>query len=971
MDRQELKNIFLSTMKMMGDKDEDSSQPLQLYNTLEFSARVRNIPFDESILKYFSNEIFSEDLNSNFRNIFGGYIRYWDLHKKAKWIADTEPNTQERRNLILKNLNLSMEDEAFVIKNFPRDYKQPTVISAEHTPWYPNENAISFYWDAYRKYLQTESKWPQNSINDLDHFSTSILEHLTNPESPQLYPSRGLVVGYVQSGKTANFTAVIAKAVDAGYRLIIVLAGTLDLLREQTQRRIDKELIGKEIIEASAHPSEAREYDGSNDWDSFISHGSLPSELGYFDWVRFTGEGEEFKGFSKGGHYALMPMSPIPGRRLNDPECLKRIDVKILVVKKHAAVLRKLNKAITTLKTDFTPMPTLIIDDESDQAGINTAKPSTESEKKRTATNKQIVSLLKNLPSAQYIGYTATPFANVLVDPNDDEDLFPKDFIISLPRPDGYMGVSDFYDFDPQDWSYLDEDKVPPGYFSNRKAFVREIRGKDDKLENLPKAIDTFILSGAIKLYRCCNGCPLNSRHHTMLIHCDTQQTEHTAMAKTANKIFNTALKRKIDTERRLKNLWDEDFMPVSTVKKDLGSPMPNSFEELIPFIKISLDRMVELKPVRIVNGMAENKDDHPNFDKDEIWSILVGGYKLSRGYTLEGLTISYFTRNIRTADTLMQAGRWFGFRRNYKDLVRLFLGKEVAAGKKRVIDLYEEFGAICRDEETFRLEVERYVLKDGVAITPLQVPPLISSHSDYLKPVAKNKMHYAYIEFKNFGGATSESGKISYAEQDRKYNAELVQSLLCPCSISKKNLGVIDDKSKAQMFEAYVNEVTPEIIIKFLEGYRWQDKKPVMQRQIEFLKGGALKKIKDPEIDRWVIIFPQKSVNSGPFWNSSFSVFERHDTGTRFNVFSTGINRNCAQYIAGSGTTHVVDATEDTKTLTQVKTAVALLYPVVRNGELGKYKKTVPDGKITLGFCLIFPPNKIKAPVFFGTSKK
>ena len=278
------------------------------------------------------------------------------------------------------------------------------------------------------------------SVSELDNATDAIVSRLSDPERVEAFQTKGLVVGYVQSGKTANFTGVIAKAADAGYRLIIVLGGTMNILRDQTQRRLDKELVGRELL--------GDDYKGDPEIEEFLSHGGRPSDKGAFDWQRLTGPEYEYKSLHRGID-ALEFERIDPSRLLFDPINLHRSKARLIVLKKQKVVLDRLIRDFKRFRmAKPADIPTLVIDDESDQASINTRPPNS---RERTAINKKITDLMKLFPRGQYVGYTATPFANVFINPDDAEDLFPKDYIVSLPRPRFYMGLQEFVDTDPPD----------------------------------------------------------------------------------------------------------------------------------------------------------------------------------------------------------------------------------------------------------------------------------------------------------------------------------------------------------------------------------------------------------------------------------------------------------------------------------------------------------------------------------------
>ena len=315
------------------------------------------------------------------------------------------------------------------------------------------------------------------------------------------------------------------------------------------------------------------------------------------------------------------------------------------------------------------------------------------------------------------------------MDPADAEDLFPKDFIIGLNRPIDYMGVSDFSDF-AKDMGDLLEHELPKGYQSNERAFVRNLVGDDEEPENLKKAILSFILSGSLKLYRLPTGVEVSADHHTMLVHKSVRQSDHESDLKQVELVYNKLKRGSATFYAELKKLWLEDYKLVSEAREP--QPIhPSSFDELKPFIDECINRIEEQQtPIRIVNGDKKYADHLPDFDKQSIWGILVGGTKLSRGFTVEGLTISYYRRRIEQADTLMQVGRWFGFRRGYRDLVRLFLGREELDSRGNKFDLYEAFKSICRDEEMFREQLKRYSAIKGEE-------PIVAEASTSPSPIA------------------------------------------------------------------------------------------------------------------------------------------------------------------------------------------------------------------------------------------
>ncbi len=649
-------------------------------------------------------------------------LNTWDRENGATWSPSSHPRTLERRSAAYDRLGFGPALRGVLESIAPIAFVPTvTIIAPEHIPWYTYERASarSFYWPAYERLLQ-ERGWSGEAIADLDEATHAVVERLTDPEQIAPRKAKGLVVGYVQSGKTANFTGVIAKAIDAGYRLVIVLSGTLDLLRAQTQRRLDMELIGQENILRGADLGDLNslvgiDYVGDDEgWSEFVQHGGRPSTLGAFDIERLTTRDKDYKALDQGIR-ALEFEKREPAKTLFDPANLHHAAARVVVVKKNKAVLAKLVGDLNKIRGILDEAPALIIDDESDQASVNTSDPRkwVSGSADRTAINDHISQLLKLLPRAQYVGYTATPFANVFIDPGDVEDIFPSDFLISLEPPQGYMGVREFHDLDsPLSASERTVEN------SQEKAYVRSIT--QEAGDRLQEAMDSFLLTGAIKLFRADRGVAHEPfRHHTMLVHQSVRRDDHADLALRINSMWHQSGYSSVDGHTRLRGLWQTDFQKVSAARgADL--PNPGSYEELRPYVSRARQMIGSGgNPVVIVNGDTDRYFEQLDLDFDRtphVWKILVGGTKLSRGFTVEGLTITYYRRTARQADSLMQMGRWFGFRPGYRDLVRLYIGREERLTRTRTVDLYQAFEAVCRDEELFRQELDCPALALGEA---------------------------------------------------------------------------------------------------------------------------------------------------------------------------------------------------------------------------------------------------------------
>nr|WSU78631.1 Z1 domain-containing protein [Streptomyces anulatus] len=886
----------------------------------------------------------------------------WDLAEQADWSA-APPRTDERRADAYDRLGFDaglrkVLDHAVPVFKEPG----PTIISTTPTSWYSRDTAAvrSFYWTAYEQLLRRKG-WSDAAVAGLDEASHAVVERLADPMRPDAYGARGLVVGYVQSGKTANFTGVTAKAIDAGYRLVIVLGGTLNLLRGQTQRRLDMELIGQENILRGADPDDPEaligvDYQDDEDWpEKFVSHRGRPSALGAFDIERLTTRDDDYKSLATGIR-ALEFDKQVRTQPLHVPDNLHRAAARVMVVKKNKSVLSKLIKDLKKIGGPLlSEIPTLIIDDESDQASVNTTDPKKWEEGKvtRTAINDQVSQLLRLLPRAQYVGYTATPFANVFVDPGDGDDIFPRDFLISLPRPTGYMGVQDFHDLDRTDESAVG---------SAERAHVRGIYD-DAHGDRLSEALDAFVLSGALKLYRAAHDPSLEShfRHHTMLVHESVRMAEHAALALRISSIWHQAAYTGQEGHARLAALFTSDFQPFA----DDGLPTPASYEELRPHVSRARQLINSGgTPVLVVNGDTERDYDQPELDFDRtphVWKILVGGTKLSRGFTVEGLTVTYYRRRTQQADTLMQMGRWFGFRPGYRDLVRLYIGRAEPAGKTRTVDLYEAFEAICRDEETFRAQLTRYAtLIDGKPqVTPAQIPPLVSQHLSWLKPSARNKMFNAELVEIRSPGEWVEPTAYPTAPADLRHNAEVWRPVLdllgadavtLPRDVPAGGLG--------DGFEAQIGTLDHEALLKVLCDLRWSVPSQFSPHLESLLSAGE----RGDGIDDWLVVLPRQTssrrVEASVLGSRPLSLAHRaRRRGDLFGAISEPKHRGAALRIARANDVGRQAGDENVESLARERRGVVVLYPVVEE----KPPTVSPAGaiapeRLVMAFGLVAP---------------
>lgn len=549
-----------------------------------------------------------------------------------------------------------------------------------------------FYWTRYRRLL-AEQDFSGPVLATIDEVTDRILGLAENPEKPGAWDRRGMVVGHVQSGKTANYTGLVCKAADAGYQVIIVIAGIHNNLRSQTQRRIDSGFIGFDSTRLLEKKPDAESIVGVGRFDSSRRPNTFTNVLRDFDKKIATGVG-------------------IPLENLRHPV--------VFVIKKNSTTLRNLiewlkeHNARRGTKSISSPM--LLIDDEADNASINVAKGAEEASR----INGQIRSLLRIFDRSTYVGYTATPFANIFIDPESEhdmvgDDLFPRDFIVSLDPPDNYFGARKVF---------IDEADRIIRHIDDHEAVLPLKHKKGHAVSGLPGSLvdsmRTFVLARGIRLAR-----GQTDRHNSMLVNVsrftDVQGSVRSEVHAALNRMrsslrVNGALPPdqaiKDPEIAALKRVFDVEYGACGVLWTDLLSRLHDS-----------------IAPVNVVavNSNSSGTLDYEGHDAG-LNVIAVGGFSLSRGLTLEGLVVSYFLRNSMMYDTLMQMGRWFGYRPGYEDLCRIWMPREAEGWYAHVTESIEELR-----EELRRMEV--------AGATPAEFGLKVRSHPDTLIVTARNKM--------------------------------------------------------------------------------------------------------------------------------------------------------------------------------------------------------------------------------------
>ena len=591
-----------------------------------------------------------------------------------------------------------------------------------HEPWLVSSRKKDWrYWQRYQGYL--ERKMSTTAVDALDKSTDKILALLEDPNRKGAWDRRGLVVGHVQSGKTGNYSGLVCKAADAGYKIIIVLAGLHNNLRSQTQIRLEESFLGYETSFAGEFGKPVGV--GEIDTDSKIQPNCATTRADKGDFTTKVAK-----------HLAISPEQR----------------PWLFVVKKNKTVLERLLKWIRSHVADATDsesgrrfvsnLPLLLIDDEADHASVDTGEQlfnpdgTPDDEHQPKAINSRIRKILHSFAKSAYVGYTATPFANIFIHRRNETteegpDLFPQSFIINLAAPSNYVGPARVFGLNSPDGrigglpltrdisDHVSRDGsggwMPP---QHNKEHIPLHEGLDAVPPSMREAIRAFVLACAA---RTCRG--QNSEHSSMLIHVtrlNLVQKEVYRQVEEIIKRMRQRITRGVDHEAllaELHNLWDNDFLPTcaeitSLLPEDEHHPLTPTWEQILAVLPDVLSDI----DVRMINGTAKDALDYAEHQGKGLKIIAIGGDKLSRGLTLEGLCVSYFVRTSKMYDTLMQMGRWFGYRPGYIDLCRLYTTAE----------LVEWFGHIADASEELREEFDAMVESGG---TPKDYGLKVQSH--------------------------------------------------------------------------------------------------------------------------------------------------------------------------------------------------------------------------------------------------
>jgi hypothetical protein len=687
-----------------------------------------------------------------------------------------------------KMMNITVTDEEF--ESIKKHLKSSTVMILDngimlpdlkngHKPWVASRRAEidPFYWERYKKYLEQVKHWNPRVTAKLGQVSDEILDQCGDPNEKSFH-IRGLILGDVQSGKTANYTAIANKAADAGYKLIIVLAGIPEVLRQQTQKRLDAEFCG-------------RRSNSFLDPKTSISIKNKAVGVGRFGTKKkvasFTSEANDF-------NRDVLKSNDLSLDNVNCPV--------LLVVKKNKTILNNLadwikyNNLING--TGQIELPMLLLDDEADNASVNTHDEDTDP----TAINNAIRNILSLFTKTTYVAVTATPFANIFINPANQNDLFPSDFIYALSSPSAYIGADRIFGDDADKSDMLERINVD--------EFLKVFPDKHKKtlhVEELPEdmyeAVYYFLLTNAVRWYR-----GDGNEHSSMMIHVSRFINVQNQIAEILNAwldqvksdVHNYAklalsTSEKITNIHNLHEVWD---------KYDLGSVSGLKWSEVL---KKYLYKAIAPIDVRAVNGKASaSKLDYDQHKEDGLKIIAVGGNTLSRGLTLEGLVVTYFYRTTNMYDTLMQMGRWFGYRPNYDDLVKIWLSQDE-------IDWY---GQITIATDDLREQIAK--MKEAHQ-TPSNFGLRVMNDPGYLIVTARNKMRTATTINcpVTVAGHLLETPRLPAIEKDLSSNMELIKKFISRLASEGERVSFEDDRTRGNYFwEGVSGRLVSELLLNF-----------------------------------------------------------------------------------------------------------------------------------------------------------
>ncbi len=736
-------------------------------------------------------------------------------------------------------------------------------VTEKHQPWLAGRKADiePFFWRRFSEYLLSDLSWSPRVVSTLDKVTDEILNLVGNPVALGAWSRRGLVMGDVQSGKTATYTALSCKAADAGYRLVILLTGTLENLRRQTQERMDYGFVGLDSSGWLARERKQRIVGAGVKDQSRMA-------------VVFTSRVRDFSTL-------LVNQLNLRIRDMNQPI--------LLVVKKNKKILENLANWLREFNAGTSGMidntPLLLIDDEADSASINTNS----EQDSPTAINERIRTLLKLFSQTTYIGFTATPFANIFINPDTDDDmrgddLFPRDFIYALEPPSNYVGPENIFG----DKTEIDDDTGNQLNTSNMLVSITEaeeflpvVHKSTHSVSSLPdsliEAIRAFILVNVIRDLRK----EKHGLHRSMLVNVSRFTRVQDQVAELVNeelKGIQTAIQSysklpqgdalAIPRLRQLHETWGRHYATAGFTWPQIQESLTAS---ALPIV---------VQAVNQRTGAASlDFTSHPT---DGLRVIAVGGNSLSRGLTLEGLTISYFYRNTKMYDTLLQMGRWFGYRTGYEDLCRIWMSDEAIHWYRHITGATLEL----------RDEIRRM---SRLGLTPKDFGLKVRAHPDSLLITAQNKMRAAqeFTRLISVSGQSVETPELCMDSSTIAVNELKTREFIA----NLRDAGLTTERSP--WGNPIWRNVPKYLVVAFLRSFISHPQDIVFQQNAlaDFLTDTS-----EPKLDTWDVVIPMPK-------KGDTTDFAGIDVRLRSRKVTTNANSNS---IYVSGNNRRVGAPED-----------------------------------------------------------
>lgn len=776
--------------------------------------------------------------------------------------------------------SIDVVDPVALVEQFERDYHtfvgEILTLQTDEDGWEPwlskAKADISWdFWERYRTYLLQQQNLPKPVVDALDEVTDETLGNLTAPKTAGSWDRRGMVVGHVQAGKTTNYAGLICKAADAGYKVIIVLTGFHNNLRTQTQIRLEEAFVGYDITASEDEGARAPVGVGHVSSDPALRVDTITNRSEKGDFNR-----------SVANNFGMNP----GGRPL------------VFVIKKNASVLKNLVKYLESVHNNkdkdgnyfISDIPLLLIDDEADQGSVDTKKMDfdiggdPDPDHDPTTLNRLIRKILFIFTQSAYVGYTATPFANIFIhnEASTDkygEDLFPRSFITVMPTPSNYIGpdtVFGLIDDDGEsrqaglpiirtinDYAVTDELNERTGWMPPKhdKSHVPLYKGNNETTPSLRQGVISFVIGCAVRIIR-----GQEKKHNSMLIHVtrfiDVQERVYEQVNNLLRDIQQILSYGEEGSKDKLllemKELWLSDFVPTNLELNDKQCPA-HSWAEVSEKILSSAQSIT----VRRINGTAGDVLDYDKHKNTGLNVIAIGGDKLSRGLTLEGLTVSYFTRPTRMYDTLMQMGRWFGYRDGFIDVCRLYAPET----------LVEWFEHITDASDQLRRE---FILMCEMGETPATYGQRVQTHP-VLMVTSQVKMRHTTELTCSYQGAISETIVYSRKKLDVDKNYFAAQAL-----INKIDLNVdvrrnpIRTSKKNDMSGKYMwTDVAAEDVLDFLKEYIT----PPHARRVNtsLLAQYIQNQIENGDLTSWSVLIAGKDPDSS-------------DTSKKFSKYPTGL---------------------------------------------------------------------------------